>query len=147
MDQQSIVMYLSLKDLTAVEIHDDLVATLKGEAKSCSIITYYFRKPSFSSLKTPQPSESPVLILNESGEVILMALSEEPFAPVAQLARRTHLHPSTVCNHLAQKFGFTFDIFAGSHIFCRKLTSIPEHTFHLNSSRCSSTRKIGRDMT
>jgi hypothetical protein len=37
MDQQSIVMYLSLKGLNAVEIHNDLVATLKGEAKSYSL--------------------------------------------------------------------------------------------------------------
>jgi hypothetical protein len=63
-DQQSIVMYLSLKDLNAVEIHKDLAATLMGEAKFDSIVTYYLRKPSFSSPKTPQPSESPAPILN-----------------------------------------------------------------------------------
>jgi hypothetical protein len=34
MDQQSIVMYLSLKDLNAVEIQKDLIATLKGEGMS-----------------------------------------------------------------------------------------------------------------
>jgi hypothetical protein len=90
-DQQSTVMYLSLKGLKAVEIHNDLVATLKGEAKSYSIVTYYLRKPSFSSPNTPQPSESPAPILNESDEAILLALSEEPFALVRQLARRTHL--------------------------------------------------------
>jgi hypothetical protein len=39
MDQQSIVMYLSLKGLNAVEIHNDLVATLKGEAKLDSTVT------------------------------------------------------------------------------------------------------------
>jgi hypothetical protein len=45
MDQHSIVMHLSLKGLNAVEMHNDLVATLKGEAKSCSTVTYYFLKP------------------------------------------------------------------------------------------------------
>jgi hypothetical protein len=53
MDQQSIVMYLNLKDLNGIEIHNNLVATLKGETKSKSTVTRYVRKPSFSSLKTP----------------------------------------------------------------------------------------------
>jgi hypothetical protein len=73
MDQQSIVMYLSLKGLNAVEIHNDLVATLKGEAKSHSIVTYYLRKLSSSSPKTLQPSESPAPIHNELNEAILPA--------------------------------------------------------------------------
>jgi hypothetical protein len=94
MDQQSIVMYLSLKDLNAIEIHNDLVATLKGEARFYGTVTYYLRKPSFSSPKTPQPSESSAPIFNESDEATLLALSEKPFASVRQLARRTHLHPS-----------------------------------------------------
>jgi hypothetical protein len=92
MDQQSIVMSFSLKGLNAVEVHNDLVATLKGEAESDSTVTYYVRKPIFSSPKTSQPSESPAPIFNESDEAILIALSEEPFASVQQLARRTHLH-------------------------------------------------------
>jgi hypothetical protein len=100
-------MYFGLKDLNAVEIHNDLVAALKGEAKSYRTVRYYLCKPSFSSPKILQPSDSPAPILNESNETILLALSEEPFAPVRQLARRTHLHPSMVYDHLTQKFGFT----------------------------------------
>jgi hypothetical protein len=38
MDQRSIVTYLSLKGLNAVEIYNDLAATLKGEAKSYSTV-------------------------------------------------------------------------------------------------------------
>jgi hypothetical protein len=107
MDQQSIVMYLSLKGLNAVEIDNNLAATLKGEAKSYGIVAYYLRKPSFSSLKTPQSSESPAPILNESDEAILLALSEESLASVLQLARRTNLHPFTVYDHLTHKRGLT----------------------------------------
>jgi hypothetical protein len=107
MDQQPGVMYLSLKGLNAVEIYNDLVATLKGDAKSDSTVTYYFCKPSFSSPKTTRPSESPAPILNESDEAILPTLSEEPFASVRQLARKTHQHPSTVYDHLTHKLGFT----------------------------------------
>jgi hypothetical protein len=107
MDQRSIVMYRSLKGLNAIESHNDLVATPKGEAKFYSTVTYYLRKPSFSSPKTPQASESPNPILNESDEALLLALSEQPFASVRQLARRTSQHPSTVHNHLTHKLGFT----------------------------------------
>jgi histone-lysine N-methyltransferase SETMAR len=99
------VVYLSLKGLNAVEIQNDLVATLKDGAKSNSIVMHYLRKSSFSSPKTPQSSESPNPILNESDEAILLALSDEPFASMRQLARRTHLHPSTVYDHLRYKFG------------------------------------------
>jgi hypothetical protein len=111
MDQQSIVMYLSLRGLNAVKIHNDLVATLKGEAKSGSTVTYCLRKPSFSSPKTLQPSESPAPILNESDEAILLALSEKPFALVWQLARRTHQHPSALYDHITHKLGFTVRCF------------------------------------
>jgi hypothetical protein len=100
-------MYLSLKGLNAVEIHNDLVAILKGEARSCRTVTYYPRKPSFSSPKTLQPSENPAPILNESDETILLALSGEPFASVRPLARGTHLHSSTVYDHLTHKLGST----------------------------------------
>jgi hypothetical protein len=100
-------MDLSLKGLNAVEIHNDLAATLNGEAKSYSTVTYDLRKLTFSSPKTPQPSESPAPILNESDETILLTLSEEPFASVWQLARRTHPHGFTVYDHLTRKLGFT----------------------------------------
>jgi hypothetical protein len=80
-------MYLSLKGLNAVEIHNDLAATIKDEAKSYGTVMYYLRKPSFASPETLQPSESPAPSLNESDEAILLALSEKPFASVQQLAR------------------------------------------------------------
>jgi hypothetical protein len=100
-------MYLGLRGLNAVEIHNDLVVILKGEAKSYSTVTYCLRKSNFSSPKAPRPSEIPAPTLNESNEATLLALSEELFASVRQLARRTHLHPSVVYDHLTYKLGFT----------------------------------------
>jgi hypothetical protein len=99
MDQQSVVRHLSLKGLDAIEMCNDLIATIKGMVKSYSTVTYYLRMSTFSSPKTPQPSESPAPILNESDEAIFLALSEEPFASVRRLVGRTHLHPSTVYDH------------------------------------------------
>jgi hypothetical protein len=40
MDQQSVVMYLSLKGLNAVETQNDLVTTFKCEAKSDGTLMY-----------------------------------------------------------------------------------------------------------
>jgi hypothetical protein len=37
----------------------------------------------------------------------LLALYEEPFASLLQLALRTHLHPSAVYEHLTHKLGST----------------------------------------
>jgi hypothetical protein len=96
-------MDLSLKDLNAVEIHNDFVTALNGDAKSYSTATYYLPKRSFSSPKTPQPAESPAPILNESDEAILLVLSEKPFASV----RRIHRHPSMAYDHLTHNLGFT----------------------------------------
>jgi hypothetical protein len=107
MDQQLIVMYLSLNGLNATEIHNDLVSTLKSEAKSDGTLANYFCKPSFSSPKTSQPSESPAAILNESDEAILLALSEEPFASVRQLARRTNRRRFTSYDQLTHTLGLT----------------------------------------
>jgi hypothetical protein len=147
MDQQSIASHLSLKSLYTIEIGNDLVALLQGKAKSYSILTYYLHKPSFWHPKTPQSSESSAPILNESEEAILLAVSETPFASVRQLARRTHRHhwASTTPSHTS--LGSPFNISVMSHIFCRKPTRIPVHIFHLNPSRCSSSRKTGRGMT
>jgi hypothetical protein len=139
-------MYVGLKGSDAIAIHNNLLATLMGEEKLYSPVMYYLRKPGFSSPKTAQPSGSPAPILYESDEAILLALSEEPFASVRPLARRIHLYPSTVYNHITHKLGSPFDIFAGSHIFCRKLTNTPEYNFHFNHSRCSGTRKTGCSM-
>jgi hypothetical protein len=100
-------MSLRLKGLNAVETHNDLAATIKDEGQSDSTIKYYVRKPGFFSLKTPQPSESLVPILNESDEAILLTLFEQPFASVPQLVPKTHIHSSTVYDHLMHKLGFT----------------------------------------
>jgi hypothetical protein len=141
MDQQSIVTYLRLKGLNTVEIHDDRQATLKGEAKSYRTVTYHLRKPSFSSAKTHQPSESPAPILNESDEAILRTFLKSLSHRCRSLrAEPTDTLPRSTTTSRTS-LGSSFDIFAESHIFCRKLTSTLGYNFHLNSSRCSSTRK------
>jgi hypothetical protein len=48
MDQQSIVLYLSKKGLSAVAIHDDLLATLGPEAVSYPSVTRYLGEAIFA---------------------------------------------------------------------------------------------------
>jgi hypothetical protein len=53
MDQKSIMLYLSLKEMTAVEIHAGLVATLKTEAACDASATRYLRSRSFTASIDP----------------------------------------------------------------------------------------------
>jgi hypothetical protein len=72
MDQQSIVLYLCRKGLSAVAIHDDLVATLGAEGVSCPSVTRYLREAIFAS-NPPDPLPPPEHQLNDSDQVILVA--------------------------------------------------------------------------
>jgi hypothetical protein len=61
MDQQSIVTYLSLNGLNAVEIHNNLVATLKGEEKQYRNVTYCLRRIHVSADSVWTESDSMLL--------------------------------------------------------------------------------------
>jgi hypothetical protein len=52
MMQRPIVAYLSLKGISAREIHDDIVSTLGPDAMSYSSITRYLREARFPPLKS-----------------------------------------------------------------------------------------------
>jgi hypothetical protein len=58
-DQQSTGLYLSKKGLSAVAIHDDLVATLGAEAVSYPSLTPYLPEAIFASSKPPDPLPRP----------------------------------------------------------------------------------------
>jgi hypothetical protein len=59
MDQQSIVLYLSRKGLSAVAIQDDLVAILDAEVVSYPSLTRYLREAIFPSSNLPDPLPPP----------------------------------------------------------------------------------------
>jgi hypothetical protein len=107
MDQKSIVLYLSLKAMTAVEIHADLIVTLKTEAVCYGSFTHYLCSRSFTISIDPGQSEPPNPVLTESNKTILAALEEQPFPLVGQLAQVTYLAPSTFYCHLTEKLGYT----------------------------------------
>jgi hypothetical protein len=112
MTQRPIVAYLSLKGMSAREIHDDIVATLGLDIVLYSSVTRYLREARFPPSK-PEPHPADVQRdlddlddLDDSDQAILAALEDIPFASMRQLSRLTHL-PSTIIYHLlTQSLGF-----------------------------------------
>jgi hypothetical protein len=106
MTQRPIVADLSLKGMSAREIHDDTVATLGFDAVSCSSIVCCLGEAQFPPSK-PEPHPADVqTYLDDSDQVILVALEDNPFASVRQLSRLTHLSSTTVYRRLTQLLGF-----------------------------------------
>jgi hypothetical protein len=79
-DQKSIVLYLSLKGMSAVELHADLVATLKTEGVCHGSVARYPRGRSFMTSIDPGQGELPDPVHTELDRAILAALEHQPFA-------------------------------------------------------------------
>jgi hypothetical protein len=106
MTQRPIVDYLSLKGMSAREIHDDIIVTLGPDAVSYSSVTRYLREARFPPSK-PEPHPADVQRdLDDSDQAILAALEDGPFASVRQLSRLTHVPSKTVCRSLTQSLEF-----------------------------------------
>jgi hypothetical protein len=106
MTQRPIVAYLSLKGMSAREIHDDIVTTLGSDAVSYTSVTRYLREARFPPSK---PELHPADVqgdLDDSDQAILTALEDSEFASVRQLSRLTHLPSTTVYRRLTQSLGF-----------------------------------------
>jgi hypothetical protein len=106
MAQRPIVTYLSLKGISAREIHDDIVATLGPDAVSYSSVTRYLREPRFPSSKPESHPADAERDFDDSDQVILAALEDSPFASVRQPSRLTHLRSTTFYHSLTQSLGF-----------------------------------------
>jgi hypothetical protein len=108
MTQCPIVDCLSLKGMSAREIHDDIVAILEPDAVSYSLVTRYLREARFPPSK-PEPELHPADVqrdLDDSDQAILATLEDNPFASVPQLSRLTHLHSTTIYRRLTELLGF-----------------------------------------
>jgi transposase len=79
MTQRPIWDYLSLKGMSAREIHDDIVSTLGPDAVSYSSVTRYLREARFPTSK-PEPHPANVQRdLDDSDQVILATLEDNLF--------------------------------------------------------------------
>jgi hypothetical protein len=106
MKQRPIVAYLSLKGMSAREIHDDIAATLGPDAVLYSSVTHYLRE---ARLRPSKPEPDPADVqrdLDDSDQAILTAREYSPFAAVRQLLRLTHLPSTTIYRRLTQSLGF-----------------------------------------
>jgi hypothetical protein len=82
MTQRPIVASLSLKGMSVREVHDDIVVTLGPDAVSYSSVTRYLGEARFPPSK-PEPHQADVQRdLDDSDQVILAALEDNPFASV-----------------------------------------------------------------
>jgi hypothetical protein len=116
MTQPPIVAYLLPKEMSAREIHDDIVVTLGPDAVSYSSVTRSLLEAQFPPSK-PKPRPADVQRdLDDSDQAILAALEDYPFASVWQLSRLTYLPSTTVDRHLTQSQGFV----------ARHLRSVPQ---------------------
>jgi hypothetical protein len=76
MDQQSIVLYLSRKKLSAIAIYDNIVATLGAEAMGYPSVIRYLREAIVASSNPPDPLPPPEHQLDDSDQAILLALAD-----------------------------------------------------------------------
>jgi hypothetical protein len=80
MTQRPIVAYLSLKWMSAREIHDDIVATLGPDVVPHSSVAHYLCEARFP-LSKPEPHPADVQSdLGDSDQAILATLEDSPFA-------------------------------------------------------------------
>jgi hypothetical protein len=96
MDQRSIVVWFAMKGLNAMAIYRELRVTLGPEAVSYPSVTGDLCAAKSSLPILPPPFSHSDLQADESDTAILLALDEQSFASVRQLARLTHLPRTTV---------------------------------------------------
>jgi hypothetical protein len=89
-----------------VAIHDNLVATLGAEAVSYPSVTRYLPEVIFASSNPLDPLPPPEHQLDDSDQVILLALVDQPLASIRELSRLTHLPKPTVRRRLTHALRF-----------------------------------------
>jgi hypothetical protein len=107
MDQQMIVAYLDLKQISARAIHTDLVATLGSNAVAYSSVTRYLREARCLPSREEAPPVEIGREVDDADRDILFALGENPFASVRQLSRLTSLPSTIVYRRFGQSPGYT----------------------------------------
>jgi hypothetical protein len=106
MDQKSICLSFARKGFKVVAIHKELAATLGAEAVSYPSVTGDIRDARLSPYTHPVTFSEPDPAHDDSNEAILLALAEQPFASVRQLAGLAHLPRSTDHRRLTQSLSF-----------------------------------------
>jgi hypothetical protein len=102
MDQRSILLYLTRRELAAVAIHDDLVETFGLEAISYSSLISRLLEGTLATSNSWTTFSESNTEPDNCDEAILLALNEQSFVPIGQLARLTHLPKASIYRRLPQ---------------------------------------------
>jgi hypothetical protein len=107
MNQRSIALYLSPKNLSVMGIHSDFTETLLIEAFEYSTLTQYLHMTSFTDPIEVKENQDRPSSFSEINEAILKALDDEPFSSLRDLSRHTYLSKTIIHRYLTPSFGFT----------------------------------------
>jgi hypothetical protein len=89
-----------------VAIDEDLTVALGAEEISYASVTRYLREAKFATSNREITFSEPIRASDDCDQAILLALDEQPFASIRQLARLTHLPRITVHRRLTHSLGF-----------------------------------------
>jgi hypothetical protein len=84
MDQRSIALYLSMKELSVKAIHQEIVQTLGAEAVAYLTVTWYLRAAKLLAQSKEACDEAGVMRTDSVNAAILKALTDNPFTSVRQ---------------------------------------------------------------
>jgi hypothetical protein len=145
MEQRNIVLFLQLKDISTTAIHHELVAILQEHALSHLNATRFYSTGRLFWVwirKRPhQPSSPRDDGVDEMNEVILLALSDDTFSSVRQMADSPqNMHSKKPCKSWVCQFSAfrsqTWDIFIGF------LTGSPTVRWQVNSTQLKWSRSV-----
>jgi hypothetical protein len=112
-----------MKEPSTVAIHGDLVATLGAEAVSYPSVTRYLREAIFASSNPPDQLAPPEHQLDDSDQVILLALADQPLASIRELSRFAHRPRTTIHKQLGHPLGFCVRHLRWVPLFCHTVKS------------------------
>jgi hypothetical protein len=105
MDERSIAPYLSMKGLSAREIHQELVETLGAEAVEYCTLTYDLPKAKLAGQSEEAPVETELMRIDRLEAIIVKVLAGNPFYLMSKLQQLACLFRSTVHRHLTESHG------------------------------------------
>jgi hypothetical protein len=102
-----IVTHLALKGRSARAVDEDPTATLGRNALASNSVRGTLGEAHLLPSSQDAPSAEVHRGVDDADQALPSALDENPFAPVRQLSRLTHISPTIVDRRLTESLGFT----------------------------------------
>jgi hypothetical protein len=68
MNPKSVMLDVGLKEMSGVEIHEDLGATVKSEAMCSGLVTRYLRGKNFTAVRDPKQNGARGAVFTKDGQ-------------------------------------------------------------------------------